>query len=267
MWEIYVMETDGTNVQRLTSNNCMDRFPSWSPDGKELLFASTRPPSPGAQPNLDVYRMNSDGTQQRLLTADSLFLDTLPAWNPFAGTFLFTTNRHLNNSEIYSMDLLSASAVNLTNDSSYDSDAAWAPGGSRRIAFTSTRNGGFDIFVMDQGAAIPQRITNNPGEDSHPDWSPDGRYIVFQSSRGGNFDLWVFDTDQNTLTQLTTDAPNETDPTWSPDGREIAFVTNRHGPNNDEIYKMNADGSGAPVRLTNNTVEDGSPDWSLLFVP
>lgn len=48
-------------------------------------------------------------------------------------------------------------------------------------------------------------------------------------------------------------------PAWSPDGRQIAFTGDKDG--NREIYVMNADGTGL-VRLTDNTVEDGTPSWS-----
>jgi Tol biopolymer transport system component len=48
-------------------------------------------------------------------------------------------------------------------------------------------------------------------------------------------------------------------PAWSPDGSRIAFESYRDG--NFEIYVMNADGSGQ-TRITNNTANDESPDWS-----
>ena len=50
-------------------------------------------------------------------------------------------------------------------------------------------------------------------------------------------------------------------PTWSPDGRKIAVVSGRHGPENSEIYVMNADGSGQR-RLTRNAAFDRAPAWS-----
>ena len=40
--EVFIMNDDGTNPQRLTHNNVIDAYPSWSPDGRFLAFASTR---------------------------------------------------------------------------------------------------------------------------------------------------------------------------------------------------------------------------------
>jgi Tol biopolymer transport system component len=40
--EIYVMNADGTGLQRLTNNTASDTRPSWSPDGTKIVFASNR---------------------------------------------------------------------------------------------------------------------------------------------------------------------------------------------------------------------------------
>ncbi len=50
-------------------------------------------------------------------------------------------------------------------------------------------------------------------------------------------------------------------PAWSPDGTRIAFKSDRDG--NDEIYVMNADGTGQ-TNLTSNAAVDYSPDWQPL---
>ena len=52
-------------------------------------------------------------------------------------------------------------------------------------------------------------------------------------------------------------------PVSSPDGQKIAFTSTRDG--NDEIYSMNADGTG-PARLTNNSAQDTYPDWGVEVI-
>jgi Tol biopolymer transport system component len=64
-WSIYVVNADGTNLQRLTQTADYDEFsPAWSPDGTQIVFQS----DPDGQ--WDIYIMNADGTGRRRLTTD-----------------------------------------------------------------------------------------------------------------------------------------------------------------------------------------------------
>lgn len=59
--DIYTVNTDGTNMLALTSNDDQDFFPSWSPDGNTIVFSSDRGGS------VELYLMDADGSNQRLL--------------------------------------------------------------------------------------------------------------------------------------------------------------------------------------------------------
>ena len=74
-WDIYLMDTGGGNVQRLTDTPGKDWEPAWSPDGARIVFASHR------DGNWEIYTMNADGTQQQRVTEDEAE-DTSPAWRP-----------------------------------------------------------------------------------------------------------------------------------------------------------------------------------------
>src|SRR5687768_12703256 len=73
--EIYVMDADGSEQTRLTSNAAFDFFPAWSPDGSKIAFTSDR------DGNYDVYVMNADGSEQTRLTSNAA-RDIEPAWSP-----------------------------------------------------------------------------------------------------------------------------------------------------------------------------------------
>jgi TolB protein len=73
--QIYMMDTDGGGLQRLTNDASKNRSPVISPDGTQIAFASERD---GAS---RIYLMNVDGSEQRRLTAADQ-VEILPAWSP-----------------------------------------------------------------------------------------------------------------------------------------------------------------------------------------
>ena len=78
--EIYVMDSDGSNIRRLTHNSAWDGGPSWSPDGRHLAFVSDR------DGNAEIYVMDSDGSNPRRLTHHSAWDGTLRLGHRMAGT-------------------------------------------------------------------------------------------------------------------------------------------------------------------------------------
>jgi Tol biopolymer transport system component len=72
--EIYVMDADGRNQRRLTRNASPNTNPSWSPDGKRIIFVSTRHGNP------EIYTMNADGPQQVRRLTKNPFADRDPTW-------------------------------------------------------------------------------------------------------------------------------------------------------------------------------------------
>ena len=77
--ELFLMNANGTNVQRLTDNNVGDNYPSWSPDGKKIAFRSSR------SGNREVYVMDlatRDVTQLTGLEDGDEMGSTVPDWSP-----------------------------------------------------------------------------------------------------------------------------------------------------------------------------------------
>ena len=77
--EIWVMDSDGSNPKKLTDHG-MD--PSWSPDGRQIIFASHR------DGIFQIYAMNSEGSNVRRLTKHNAE-DSNPAWAPDGGSIAY----------------------------------------------------------------------------------------------------------------------------------------------------------------------------------
>ncbi len=275
--EIYVMDTDGNNQHRLTNNPDKDYSPSWSPNGKRIIFMSNRDGHAHFIPGLftyEIYIMDADGSNPQNLTNNPAD-DRSPSWSPDGKQIVFSSNRdgfknaeRVITHEIYVMDVDGGNPQNLTNNLNNDSSPSWSPDG-KRIVFSSVRDGHFEnefgitdeIYVMDADGGNPQRLTENPKNDWDPVWSPDGKRIAFAADRKGdleNFEIYAMDANGENEQRLTENRSDDWSPSWSPNGERITFRSERDG--NGEIYVIDADG-GNPQNLSNNPHSDFGPAW------
>jgi dipeptidyl aminopeptidase/acylaminoacyl peptidase len=167
--EIYTTTTDGTGLQKLTYDPRADAYPSWSPDGQKIAFASERGFDLG-----EIYVMNADGSGIQRLTNHPA-LDWYPSWSPNGGRIAFLSHRDGNN-EIYTVKIDGSGIQRLTNstrNSTKEFRPAWSPDGER-IAFTSDRDADdySQIYVMSAAGSQMHRFTNAPGGASQPAWQP-----------------------------------------------------------------------------------------------
>ena len=264
---IYVMDTDGGNLQRLTNHPDGDFHPSWSPDGKWIAFLSRRDQVRSKHGiAAEIYVMDASGGNPQRLTND-LHDDYHPSWSPDGKQIAFASVRD-GNTDIYVIDADGGNEQRLTNNPLYDYSPSWSPDGER-IVFIARREGHFrkdfdlthEIYVMDADGGNEQRLTENRRYDFSPSWSPDGKRIAFASDRKGdfvNYEIYVMDADGGNQRKLTNNRHHDWYPSWSPDGERIAFMSERDG--NYEIYVMDADG-GNQKNLTNHPEDDKAPAW------
>ena len=175
-FEIYVMDTDGKNPRRLTDNPALDWHPSWSPNGKRIVFSSEKGDSGW---DIDIYVIDADGGNLRKLTNNRL-IDNYPSWSPDGEHIAFASERD-GNLDIYVMDTDGKNLRRLTKNLGNAWNPSWSPNGER-IAFTSNGNGNNDIYVMNANGKIPQNLTGKFFEqDVTPAWFHRKPFVVHVS--------------------------------------------------------------------------------------
>ena len=258
-YHIYMMDENGANLIQITEGTIFsaDSYPSFSPDGRTILFNTFR------DNNLDIYVINTDGTDEKQLTNHKGY-DGHPAWSPDGKKVIFVSSRDVNNDDkkpLYIMNSDGSEQIRFLNIEASILCPQWSPDGEK-IAFHSKINGKFDIYTINIDGTDWVNLTDNlPSIDCYcPRYSPDGMYIVFES---GEKEIYIMDFDGSDQQKLITNSHTAISPTWSPDGQQIAFISNINTEEDEgsEIYKMNIDGSNRVLLLsTNKTIQ--WIDWS-----
>ncbi len=114
------------------------------------------------------------------------------------------------------------------------------------------------VWVDREGAASP--LLSNPGNYWQPRLSPQGERLALATFTGGSSDIWVHDLEREIGTRLTFSEADDGAPVWSPDGTEIVFSSDR-GDSYD-LFRLAADGSGEPERITESETDQFVTDWS-----
>lgn len=173
--DIYVTDSFGRRMHRLTYSVGVSTSPTWNPKtGNQIIFVSDR----GGLP--DLFEMNSDGSNtQRIplsaatgvaaadLPATGYVID--PAWSPNGELLAFSWRRPAGNYDLYVMDLATHQLIELTRDSGQNERPSWAPD-DRHLVFESTRSGTLQIWSMLADGSEPRQLTSS-GRNESPNWS------------------------------------------------------------------------------------------------
>ena len=254
------MASDGSLLVNLTQNKGNDFDPSWSPDGRQIAFASNR--SDGEQGGQFIYIMNADGSEVRQLSQENE--SKSPDWSPDGSRIVYSSF-----GELYVMPTdASAPSIQLTHSPEDDSDPSWSPD-NQKIAWMVSKGEKRDVFVMNADGSQPLMITNN-GQTSGVEWTTDGRI----------FTGWGWN-DKEQICHNCLANPDGTDiqdaggkgdiqkfiPYWTREGYRVELVNMNLFTGDEEIFLFSPlftedTGFGAGfLNLTNNPAQDRNPDW------
>lgn len=246
--EIYLANADGTGLVRLTDSPGRDAHPSWSGDGKTILFQSPR-----ADGNVQIYRMNADGTDQRRLAETKGFCG-VPVESPNARHIAFQCSKALKDVgtaeapwRIYVLDRGNPEPRLISTGPGNDQVPNWSSDG-RRLIFYSDRSGANQLYELNTRRGTVSQRTFEPISHSAATYSPDGRRIaVMRAGPGGKGDLFVVGP-KGRVTRITDSGPEHGMAVWSRDGKRLLFQLPT--PEGMRLFTAPSDGSARPEMVT-----------------
>ncbi len=224
--EIYTANPDGTSVVRLTNNSVDDYSPKFSPNGTKIAFIRNVSTTNGATDPAELVVMNSDGTNQTIITnvsangSLSLRVEAI-CWNGNSEIY-FSSNKDYVRGDIYKVNLTSLAQTRITTNLAIDGD------------FDLSSDGNYFVCAK---PIIPSTLES--------------------------MEIYKVKVDGTSQTKLTNYSNNGTlnkeckSPCFTADGK-IIFVSTKDEPVYGELYVMESDGSNVR-RLTNNNKTEDEP--------
>jgi len=213
-FDIFSAKPDGSDMKRLTTTNGYDAEATVSPDGKKIIFTSTR------DGDIDLYEMNVDGSNQRRLTRDVGY-DGGAFYSQDGQWIVWRANRPKTAADLRTyQDLLSKNLVMPSK---------------------------MEIMIMKADGTQTKQLTSNGAANFAPYFAPNGKQIIFSSDMNNksqgipNFDLYMINRDGGGLEQITWDEGFDAFPMFSNDGKKLVWAASRNGAKEGDIDIFIAD--------------------------
>lgn len=199
-YDIFVADADGSNVKPLISGPGYDAEATASPDGKYLVYTSTK------SGDLELWRYDLATGEHLQLTKD-LGYDGGAFFSADSKKIVWRASRPQGEEAAKYKELLAQGYVEPK---------------------------AMDLYIADLDGTNVRRITTLPGANWAPFFHPDGKSILFSSNhhtmnKGGRvFDIFRIDIASGAMTQLTHSGTFDAFPMFSFDGKKIVFASNRN---------------------------------------
>lgn len=246
--DVWIAKATGRDLRRVTNIPGSAMSPSWSPDGRYIVFSHINDSthalgvwdrmsnqvkrirfpgntvigpcflpdnrvavslSTGHYP--DIFLLNRQFQRERALE-QSAAINVSPSFDATGTKMAFTSSR-LGSPQVFLKDLNSGAVSRVSMDGSYNSEPCISPDGTL-VAYTKGTPSGFRIFVRDLITGSDQQISYGPGRDEQPAFAPDSYFVAFTSTRSGTQQIYLTTRHGGTAKLLPTGAGNAAFPRW-----------------------------------------------------
>ncbi len=270
--DIYILNLETSDLQRLTFDDASDQLDAWSRDGNWIYFSSTSKDIAGMN---DIFRVSASGGTPQQVSADR-YTNEFWSTNLSDGSIIFSARGISNGqwwrkgrSHIDETEIWQKSGDSYRQIAERGAKQLWvsATADGSKLYFVSDRNGTQNIWTQPRGGAARQITNFTDGRVLWMNLSYDGKELVFER----NFRIWKMNTDggkaaevQINLRGATVNAISERvnlssqirEFSLSPDGKKIAVVAR------GEVFAVAAKEGGEAVRVTKTLAAESFVSWS-----
>ena len=257
---MYVMNSDGSDLTRLTHDGGLEMYPTWSPDGRQITYGC-------AHRGWDICVVNADGSNQRNITRDEAIdfreapWDYTPSWHPDGNRIAFRSFlKDVEETHIYVISIDDGQIKKLIENAG---NPHFSPDG-HRIAFQANND---QIFVANADGTNPWRLSDEKDLELGG-WSPDSKQILYSQPRGQPEPWLLFIATIDPLFDGNQGFPKKeirmpiqfADATFGADGKSILF-SGHGGAKRWHIYRLYLEDERF-IQLTFGEFHDDAPqEW------
>ncbi len=286
---IFIVNPDGSGLRDLSQDITDEILPTWSADGKQILFAKATGETFTVRnlsmkiPGYSLFRMAANGTGLKAITPVALLIPSFYdgdrlSWSADGKTILFQSHQPTLTGSGEEIMFVIREPFQKPEQLTGENFTFWPtflPDG-RHFGYVWQNSLGphefSNLYVSDLDGKVRTRITDFKDKYAqYPAWSPDGKRIAFSlasqidvlgDADPGDNDIYIMNADGTGLTALTNDRALNISPSWSPDGKQIAYTSHKDGL--PHIVVMNANGSDKHI-IVDHQVGELRPSWSPLL--
>ena len=253
-YDLYTMDFDGENVQRMTYDHVLAFNPTWSRDRSHIVYVTYL----HGQPQIMDYDLKT-GRRHMVFSYHGLNITPQYSYDGSAMAVALSKGRESEHTQIYIYHMASRRLERVTYSHSNNLSPTWAPGG-HSLAFVSDREGHPQIFVMDSDGSNVRRLTFDGSYNVAPAWSPRGDWVAYVCMNAVHRPkICLMSPDGSAHFQITHGIGRDDSPSWSPDGRFLIYSRQIKG--HSTLVKVWMDGHGRE-RLGEFRRSVLTPEWS-----